>query len=190
MSIMLYKYPGPGKGKHFLHKIHVDYIVIEPKDLDEYLDQGWERSPKKAKELYEKVVSGELFPEKTKNDNQVNADAQADKEVKDLGDFEMKTEVIEPEDKVESDNPESENDVEHLFDPEAKKVDLDSKPTFGQELEAETEARPEVTEDDFPLSENDYLSAYDQSDQEENDSKPVEEKEAPKKHGRKNKSKQ
>ena len=160
MSIMLYKYPGPGKGKHFLHKIHVDYVVIEPKDLDKHLNEGWERSPKKAKELYEKVVSGELFPEKTANDEQVNPDDQPDKEIENLGDFEVNTDVVDPQKKFESDNYESQNDVEHLFDSAVEKNDFDSGPSFGKELATETGVRSEVSEDD-------YLSAYNQDDQEE-----------------------
>jgi len=53
MSKMLYKIPESGKGAYFLHKIWVDYKVIDEKDLDVYLNGGWSETPLKAKEAYE-----------------------------------------------------------------------------------------------------------------------------------------
>lgn len=50
---MIYKYPG----KFNLHGLMVDKVIIESKDADEYLEQGWSKSPKAAKKLFDEVTA-------------------------------------------------------------------------------------------------------------------------------------
>jgi len=45
MSVMLYKCPG----KHLLHEIKCDYIVVDESEVESNLSKGWSKSPTEAK---------------------------------------------------------------------------------------------------------------------------------------------
>ena len=50
MTVMLYKSPG----KHNLHGVMVDYVVVDEADVESRLEEGWSRTPLAAHQAVSK----------------------------------------------------------------------------------------------------------------------------------------